>query len=327
MEDLGPLAQLAEHRTFNPGVVGSIPTRPTKLDDRQNHLRDVARPGRLAKVWSRIRRLTIPGVTQANISPTSLNSLLIPFPSLSSQRAMAATLNSAADTVGRLRKERNGLQSLEASTAYALLMGPGEGGAVGLNECLYNVRIRFKGRSDPTEFRFRITIEHLERVIVSPYLDGDHIIIDGRIMVPDDISQVDIKEINPPPSNPSFLKRLLDRIWFSRPPEAFDGEGLDVTEESIGGPPGSKLMKGSDDMNRHTPAAGAREVFVVHGRNDEARDALFTFLRAIVLHPCGSRSESRAPRFSSLRSTSGPCGGYPSIGASSRCGFLVCGGL
>ena len=27
----GPLAQLAEHRTFNPGVVGSIPTRPTFL--------------------------------------------------------------------------------------------------------------------------------------------------------------------------------------------------------------------------------------------------------------------------------------------------------
>ena len=27
----GPLAQLAEHRTFNPGVVGSIPTRPTTL--------------------------------------------------------------------------------------------------------------------------------------------------------------------------------------------------------------------------------------------------------------------------------------------------------
>ena len=68
---------------------------PAKLDDRQNHLRDVARPGRLAKVWSRIRRLTTPGVTQANISPTSLNSLLIPFPSLSPQRAMAATLTEA----------------------------------------------------------------------------------------------------------------------------------------------------------------------------------------------------------------------------------------
>ena len=32
----GPLAQLAEHRTFNPGVVGSIPTRPTKLDKIKN---------------------------------------------------------------------------------------------------------------------------------------------------------------------------------------------------------------------------------------------------------------------------------------------------
>ncbi len=29
----GPLAQLAEHRTFNPGVVGSIPTRPTTAID------------------------------------------------------------------------------------------------------------------------------------------------------------------------------------------------------------------------------------------------------------------------------------------------------
>ena len=28
---LGPLAQLVEHRTFNPGVVGSTPTRPTTL--------------------------------------------------------------------------------------------------------------------------------------------------------------------------------------------------------------------------------------------------------------------------------------------------------
>ena len=27
----GPLAQLVEHRTFNPGVVGSTPTRPTKI--------------------------------------------------------------------------------------------------------------------------------------------------------------------------------------------------------------------------------------------------------------------------------------------------------
>lgn len=32
----GPLAQLVEHRTFNPGVVGSIPTRPTTVSDTAN---------------------------------------------------------------------------------------------------------------------------------------------------------------------------------------------------------------------------------------------------------------------------------------------------
>ena len=121
---------------------------PTKLDDRQNHLRDVARPGRLAKVWSRIRLLTIPGVTQANISPTSLNSLLIPFPSLSPQRAMAATLNSAADTVGRFSQRAEWVTVVGSIDCACAPNGPGEGGAVGLNECLYNVRIRFKGRSD-----------------------------------------------------------------------------------------------------------------------------------------------------------------------------------
>ena len=33
---IGPLAQLAEHRTFNPGVVGSIPTRPTNAHPRSD---------------------------------------------------------------------------------------------------------------------------------------------------------------------------------------------------------------------------------------------------------------------------------------------------
>ena len=31
--EIGPLAQLVEHRTLNPMVVGSNPTRPTNFDD------------------------------------------------------------------------------------------------------------------------------------------------------------------------------------------------------------------------------------------------------------------------------------------------------
>ena len=37
----GPLAQLVEHRTFNPWVVGSNPTGPTRIGDFQDLMTDM----------------------------------------------------------------------------------------------------------------------------------------------------------------------------------------------------------------------------------------------------------------------------------------------
>jgi len=64
-------------------------------------------------------------------------------------------------------------------------------------------------------------------------------------------------------------------------------KGRDVTDDLITGPPGSGLAtapvaSGADPIpNSPDP----RSVFVVHGRNQEARNAVFSFLRALGLQP------------------------------------------
>ena len=152
-------------------------------------------------------------------------------------------------------------------------------------EYMYNVRIRFKERLDPTEFRFKLTHDYLEWVIVTPYRNREHIMLDGRIIVPDDIWSLNIKRINAPPSNPSLLQRLTSKWWYYDSSSAFEGEGVDVTDEFIAGSPGSRLAESGEDVSQPDSRADTRKVFVVHGRNMAARDALFAFLRAIGLHP------------------------------------------
>ena len=72
---------------------------------------------------SRIRKFATPGVSQANINPTSLGSLTIPLPPLLEQEATAKLLDGVNVTLAAARREREGLQLLKQSTADALLTG------------------------------------------------------------------------------------------------------------------------------------------------------------------------------------------------------------
>ena len=76
-----------------------------------------------ANCQSRIRKFATPGVSQANINPTSLGSLTIPLPPLPEQEATAKLLDGVDMTLAAARREREGLQLLKESTADALLTG------------------------------------------------------------------------------------------------------------------------------------------------------------------------------------------------------------
>ena len=76
-----------------------------------------------ANCQSRIRKFATPGVSQANINPTSLRSLTIPLPPLQEQEATAKLLDGVDVTLAAARREREGLQLLKESTADALLSG------------------------------------------------------------------------------------------------------------------------------------------------------------------------------------------------------------
>ena len=72
---------------------------------------------------SRIRRFATPGVSQANINPTSLKSLTIPLPPLPEQHTIAKMLDSVDEAIEQGRAETQMLQFLKASAADALLTG------------------------------------------------------------------------------------------------------------------------------------------------------------------------------------------------------------
>ena len=72
---------------------------------------------------SRIRRFATPGVSQANINPTSLKSLTIPLPSISEQANAIAVLDGIREQIQHARREYETLQQAKSALADALLSG------------------------------------------------------------------------------------------------------------------------------------------------------------------------------------------------------------
>ncbi len=158
----------------------------------------------------------------------------------------------------------------------------------------YHIRITPKSTPSQTEVELDISSDELRDRFVSPYNRGLSIVISGKTVPSGDIDRILINETEQDSTylNATILERQRARNVVMSvdtrgrlPSRILADEGEDVTTRYITGPPGHEAQEYMQTVQELKPPTKAREVFVVHGRNLAARDALFEFLRVLDLHP------------------------------------------
>ena len=158
----------------------------------------------------------------------------------------------------------------------------------------YHVRLTLKSNPSKPESELDLSLKELSERFVLKYENGAPIVIAGRTVPPEDIRRIRISKSE---EDSSALNDALRRQNRRRnvsmsidqrgriSPVILAGLGDDVTARFISAPPGGDTRTFAQTTRVNRPPADVREVFVVHGRNTAARNALFEFLRAIDLHP------------------------------------------
>ncbi len=158
----------------------------------------------------------------------------------------------------------------------------------------FNVMITTRSGASRVAIELDIGSNELEKRFLKPYGLGRPIVISGRTVNASDLESMQIFET---PHHSNMMNEILLRrkranniaasvdVRGLLDPVTLCRSGTNVTTQYIKAPSGDVVKSESESTARMQPDTDAREVFVVHGRNCAAREALFEFLRALDLHP------------------------------------------